>query len=766
MKIGFRRRLSYRQARNTILVAFLLGLILSGTQIGLDILKERERNDSTMAQVLKMIRQPATQAAYQLDGWLAKNVIKGLTNYRPVREVKLTDNFGGTLGYWSRPAATGRLKGVVSLLFGAEDVYRMELWHRDAKSPVGYLEVRVDNYLLAWNFIDRAGVTLIGGALRDGSLALVLTLIFYYTITRPLLGLSRRLSQVNPAEPEKGRLPVPPGHEQDEMGLLARAINGLLLGFGRSLARRQEAERRIRERETRLRSIMESVPDGVLTINEFHLVESLNPAAEKLFQWPAGSLLGNKLERLVAEPERGPLSDVLAAYRQTGRASVLAEAPREVTGLRRDGSKVPVELRFSEMLLEDRRLIVCLATDISERVEAQRELREMEEQLLQSQKMEAVGTLASGIAHDFNNLLQAISGYTQLLNTDSRLSAEHLYHLAQIERAVERAAELVQRLLTFSRKVKPELGPLDLNREVTQAVSLLERIIPKMIGIELDLAEDLRPVNGDPFQIEQVIMNLGANARDAMPRGGRLIFQTRNVTLSKEQARLQPGLAPGEHVRLRVTDTGQGMDKETAAHAFEPFFTTKGVGQGTGLGLSMVYGIIADHGGRITCQSRPGQGTTFEVLLPARLSGEAVPLDEDEAALEGLRGDETIMVVDDEKAIVDVARELLSQQGYRVVSAVSGEGALSLYREKAKEIDLVILDLGMPGMGGLRCVEGILALNPEAKVVIASGYQSDDWKEASRAAGALGFVGKPYRLVDLLSTVRRILNQGGRSAAG
>ena len=434
----------------------------------------------------------------------------------------------------------------------------------------------------------------------------------------------------------------------------------------------------------------------------------------------------------------------------------------EYTARRKDESCFDAEVSAS-LIRDDQGQPVGLMIsfiDITDRKLAESELRRLEEHLFQSQKIEAIGTLASGIAHDFNNILQAISGYIQLVLNKGNIDLASQNYLNEVDFAVERATDLVHRLLTFSRKVQPSLRPVELNAEVVRTVKMLERTIPKMISIEMRLAGDLTMVNGDANQLEQVLMNLGANARDAMPYGGRLVIETRNVILDDVFCKAHPETEPGHYALVRVMDTGQGMDQETQAHIFEPFFTTKGVGEGTGLGLSTVYGIVKNHGGHIICHSRVGQGTTFDLYFPAsksKKSAQSLPRD----PVEDVRGgNETIMVVDDEKSILEIAEDILQEYGYRTMTAESGEMLLDIYRQQAGNIDLVILDLGMPGRGGLSCLKELLVMNRNARVIIASGYSADGQVRECLERGAVGFIPKPYRLLEMLRKIRQVLDAG------
>ncbi|KIX13722.1 calcium-binding protein [Dethiosulfatarculus sandiegensis] len=396
--------------------------------------------------------------------------------------------------------------------------------------------------------------------------------------------------------------------------------------------------------------------------------------------------------------------------------------------------------------------------DITVQKLAEQERNALEKQLRQAQKMEAIGTLAGGVAHDFNNILQAIAGYVELMIADRELSQEHREQMVRVNGAVLRAAELVRRLLTFSRKVEAAFKPLDLNKQILATMRLLERTLPKMISIELDLADELPVIKADPSQLEQILMNLGTNARDAMPDGGKFFISTETVFLAAGDRSINMNLEKGEYVQITITDNGHGMDQETSQHIFEPFFTTKGVGRGTGLGLSTVYGVVRNHGGHIECFSEPGLGTTFKILIP--VPTEKLPEEEEvKPASQNIKGgDETIMVVDDDRAVLDVALKMLERNGYEVITAGSGEEAIEIYEKHGNGLDLVIMDLGMPGIGGYKALKKIVKINSKAKVLISSGYSPDGAEVRDKDSLAAGFVGKPYQLADMLRTIRDVLD--------
>ena len=419
--------------------------------------------------------------------------------------------------------------------------------------------------------------------------------------------------------------------------------------------------------------------------------------------------------------------------------------------VRLDGSVIWVDMQATRIEYQGRPAVLGNLIDITES-------KLLNEKLAQAQKMEAVGTLASGIAHDFNNILQTIGSYVQVGAEKCVPGPDNGDWLGQIDRAVARAADLINRLLAFSRNIQPQLRPVNLNDEVTQTLRLLERTLPKMIRLEANLDPDLPLINGDAIQLEQVIVNLAANARDAMPDGGRLKIKTAAVELGKEFCATRPGLRPGPHAVLSVRDSGPGMDQAILEQAFDPFFSTKEIGQGVGLGLSQVYGTIKNHHGHIECESALGQGARFNIYLPALIDAPLEAAPAPPPALEPSAGhNETVLLVDDEKAILEVGRHILGENGYAVLCAESGERALELLAANP-HVALVVLDLGMPGMGGRKCLEEIKKGRPDQRVIVASGYSDDGNRQQALAAGAAAFLPKPYRLPELLRLARQVLD--------
>ncbi|MBI4962356.1 MAG: PAS domain S-box protein [Desulfomonile tiedjei] len=508
------------------------------------------------------------------------------------------------------------------------------------------------------------------------------------------------------------------------------------------------ARKRSHEAQKRMVTAVEQSADAVAITDHLGRIQYINPAFELITGHTGEEVIGKSLAFLKSrdhdETFDGAMWEaVLKGEGWKGR----------VVGERKDHEVFHAIITISPVRDPSGKIqnFVGVGHDITQQVQ-------LERQLLQAQKMEAIGTLAGGIAHDFNNLLQITLGYSELLLSDKKeTDAEHA-DLSKILQAAKNGAELVQRLLTFSRKVEPKLIPLNLNRQIGHVEKLLRRTIPKMIDIQTDLSGDPAEINADPSQMEQVLMNLAVNARDAMPEGGKITLGTKNVSLDEEYCRLNIGSKPGQYVALTVSDTGHGMDKTTIEHIFEPFYTTKEAGRGTGLGLAMVYGIVKQHEGYITCESEVGHGTIFRVYFPQSRAPEQPRTETPE--LPYVTGTETILLVDDEEVLRDLGERILTQAGYAVITASNGEEALGLFNEKKDRIALVILDLFMPTLGGKECLKKLVKIDPQVRILVASGYSGDASVRESFDLGARGFVSKPCGFKELLQEVRKALDEG------
>jgi PAS domain S-box-containing protein len=521
-------------------------------------------------------------------------------------------------------------------------------------------------------------------------------------------------------------------------------LEGKTVIFARDISERKRASKALSDSEALNRTMAENFPEGAVFIFDCQgrYVYANGTELKDLGMAPQ-DLAGKK----IAEVFPSDLAGVAQPMHERVLAGETVRYEVEFKGRIYDNVAVPIQDNHGEVFQG-----LVIARNVTQH-------RELEQALRQAQKMEAVGTLAGGIAHDFNNILAMIMGFADLALDELDPDHPARYSLTQITKASERAKQIVLQILTFSRKAKADYISISLNDTVREAVAMLGNTIPKMVGLDVELGLDLRPVKADPHQIEQIIMNLVSNAVDAMSGSGIITLSTENVNIERIGCDICNQVISGEYVMLSVKDSGSGMDLETKGKIFEPFFTTKGVGKGTGLGLSTVYGIVTSHDGHVICQTDPGTGTEFRVYLPVAfelISRTEAPQKTGDQPSENK---ETILVVDDEASLRELAQRILTRSGYKVLLAQSGEEALVVHEENPGRIDATLLDLGMPGMGGHKCLKKILANNPKAKIVAASGYTTDGQDQKSLGSGAAAFLGKPYRKADLLAMVRSVLDK-------
>jgi PAS domain S-box-containing protein len=561
----------------------------------------------------------------------------------------------------------------------------------------------------------------------------------YRGLAEPLRAVEEAAARVAAGEPP-GKLPTG-GAAEVEAAALAVA------GVREAIERRDRA---LDESARRLKTLQEEAVDPLYLFDRTGRVTDVNAKALALTGFDRETLLKRDIVSCVA-PER-PLQE--EAYRRFVRCLDGTPTVFETRFATADGGAVPVEVSAGIIPNLEEATIQAFVRDISQR-------KRMETQLAQAEKMEGIGTLAGGIAHDFNNILGGILGYASLMKglipEDDRL-----YRYTDIiERSATRASELTQQLLGYARGGKYQVSRVRLNDVVQEVAAMLrEGLASRAVVVDSQLDTHLPATEADAGQLHQVLTNLCVNARDAMPHGGRLRLVTESVQVAPGDPAAPPGLSPGRYVRLTVADTGEGMPPEVQRRMFEPFFTTKPPGEGTGLGLAMVYGIVRNHGGQIAVASRPGHGTAVRIYLPA-LEGTVQVLARPTAPVPG--GKETVLVVDDELTILELAREILSQKGYGVVLARDGEEAVRLFGQYGESIGLAILDIVMPRMGGKETFKRLKAVDPDLKVIVSSGFSRHGQAQDLLEMGADAFVQKPYRAEDLASVVRRTLDEPPRA---
>src|SRR5438445_2038916 len=520
------------------------------------------------------------------------------------------------------------------------------------------------------------------------------------------------------------------------------------LELKRAREEQDRAEQARCQSEERYRMLVEGVRDVILALSPDGIIISLNPAFEPVLELPRTEWIGKPFDQLV-HPEDLPLAVELFSRVACGE-------PRPANPFRvrtRKGDYRLVEFAATAQRREGQLVgILGIGRDVTERAQ-------LEQQLRQAQKMEAVGRLAGGIAHDFNNLLTAITGYAELLQEDLAADDRRREDVVEIRKAADRAAGLTRQLLAFSRQQVLQPRVLDLNALVGDLEKMLGRLLGEDVELSTRLAPDTGPVKADPGQLEQVLMNLAVNARDAMPQGGKLTLETSNVDLSEGYAADHYPARPGPYVMIAVTDSGTGMSEETQAHMFEPFFTTKEKGKGTGLGLATVYGIIKQSGGCMWVYSALGHGTTFKLYLPrvdesADLSRGPAP-----ARSPAARGSETVLLAEDEAPVRAVARQVLERHGYTVLEAPTAEAALDIAARYSGTIHLLLTDVIMPGLSGRELATRLADLRPEARVIFMSGYTDDAVTRHGVLEPGLAYLQKPFTPDTLGRKVREVLDR-------
>jgi PAS domain S-box-containing protein len=510
------------------------------------------------------------------------------------------------------------------------------------------------------------------------------------------------------------------------------------------ITERKLAEEALRQSEARFK-VLHNASFGGIAIHDHGIILECNQGLSVISGFSYEELIGMDGLLLISEKTRDMvLQNILAGY----------EKSYEAVGLRKNNEEYPVHLEGRNIPYKGKNVRVVEFRDITEQKQKEEENSQLENQLRQSQKMEAVGQLAGGVAHDFNNMLGVIIGYSELVLEQLDPSQQFYTELEEIKKAARRSADLTRQLLTFARKQTIETQVLDLNQTIEGMLKMLRRLIGENISIYWMPGTGLWPINMDPSQIDQILANLCVNARDAISGVGKLTVETENTTFDEEYSATHPGALSGEYVRINVSDTGSGMDKETLAHIFEPFFTTKGVGQGTGLGLSTVYGAVKQNNGFINASSEPGKGSSFRIYIP-RYVETTIETQTTASAESVLRGDEVILLVEDEPTLLQMSKTMLERLGYNVLATTTPSEAIRLAGEYSGQIHLLATDVIMPELNGRELAARLQQSRPEMKCLFMSGYTADIIARHGVLKEGVLFLQKPFSKNELAAKVRK-----------
>ncbi len=506
-----------------------------------------------------------------------------------------------------------------------------------------------------------------------------------------------------------------------------------------------EAQKELSSKEERLKLFFENANDAIFISSPKGKIIQVNPAAEGLTGYSADELAGMTIHDLFDVEDRELSLRQLAWMKRGNRVHF------ESVFIGADGTPIDVDISGSVVRSGDENLLINIVRDITER-------KRFLSRLSQNQKMESLGVMAGGIAHDFNNILEGIIGAGELAQENARDNEELSAYIDVILSSANRGARLIKHLLGYARQSELESEIVDLNQIAEEAYAFLTHTLDKRIHLRLDLDPELGPITGDPSRLQQIIVNLALNSQDAMPDGGEILIKTRNISVDERFARDHPGISPGPHIELVVEDSGLGIDRENLPKVFDPFFTTKSRGEGTGLGLTMVYNTVASHGGIIDLRSRPGEGTVAYIYFPAH--GIELETFENAVPLERIHGyDHTVMVIDDEDVIQTVLGEILVQLGYKVIHAKTGKEALEILTESGESVDIILLDMIMPGLSGGETFKRLTEYWPEIPVVVVTGYADEKQTQEMLENGLAGFIEKPFKAAQIAEKLNEILKQ-------
>jgi PAS domain S-box-containing protein len=630
---------------------------------------------------------------------------------------------------------------------------------RDAAgAQVGSMRIAFDRYPAFRGAIDRLAQRLIPDLLRAVALGSMIFLAFFWGLIAPIKTMAARLGTVDYATPAASRFDPPEGHDNDEFGELARGSNSMLARFEESLQKRRATEAKVHEREAFIYGVINNVPDTILTVNADGQVETCNPAAVALFGHSPDHLIGLSVDRLFSEPTRSRFLQSFNRYRKSNDPRYLETMSGECAVSVHDGSTSPVELQVHEMRILERRVVVMIVRDLGDQRRAEQQHSELEEQIMGAQKLAGLGKLLAGVSHDFNNILVGILGNADIALSDMTSMTPARSIVEDIRRSAIAGSELTSQMMAYSGGAETKAEPLFLNDFLKQMNPLLKSLISDHIELKFDYTENIPAIEADGTLFRQLIVNLVTNSVDAIGEKPGVIHVRTGINRTDSRYMqtmdINTDLSEGYYVYIEVADTGSGFDGESRAKLFDPFFSTKA--NARGLGLAAVHGIVRSHNAAVRVQSEPDRGAAFKVFFPYSENKPKPAAPREEPGVpENWRGKGTILIVDDDMAVRKVTGLMLTKRGYRILTANDGKAGVEMFEKHCDEIAMVILDLVMPKMNGEEALNEIQRIDPDARVVLCSGYNEHEAPEINRLKQRVSFLQKPFEMEELLAAVFR-----------
>lgn len=734
-------------------VALTIGIVMNLFQISLDFINEEKRAEKILDEIIQASLPTAVDIAYKLDKEGANELVEGLILYDFIEHVLIIDDSGDILAERTTSSdQKSKSLWFTKLIYSEFNEKISKLKRKGEPYSFGELIVKASNDKIYDDLYMRSLILFLSGLARNLFLSLVLLAVFYILLTRPLLQISSFFKLIHPEKSKGERLPMIVGHEKDEMGEIVQWANQYLDSADKHFLEITQAQQEVESKTAYLQNILTTTVEGFLRIDKENIIRDTNPSMARMLSLEESVIIGKNIYVFVDEKNREVLAQQLIERKRGEPSSYL------ISFLNNDGDKIPCSANATPLYDEDKNYAGSFAfiSDMRTAIAAEEEKKRLEAELFQVRKIESIGTLAGGIAHDFNNILAAIMGYSELaldeLPPDSNVRSE----LQEVLTAANRGKNLVQQILDFSRQTTSKSSLIGASQIVIETVNILRPSLPADIEINLNIDGFTDAILVDPVKIQQVIINLCTNAYHSMEAdGGQLSIEL------KRTVHRYKGVSPDNHhigdghVELMVKDTGSGIPDEIMDRIFDPFFTTKEVGKGTGMGLSIVYGIIESYGGEIVVESELDEGTTFKIYLPIAKEAE----EHRQYRVERIpTGQERILFVDDEIQIVEMTSRLLSQLGYSVTTRTSSVKALELFRLKPNDFDLVISDITMPKMTGDRLAKKLLQIRPDIPVILCTGYSERLSEEKALENGIKAFAYKPIVKNDLAQIIREVLD--------